>query len=90
MIKTYFKINVIGTLWQGSKATYTKTFENPPDNINSVLRGFGDFSDITDFQVIKFMEQREVVGSVKHTHETEEVITEWTLPDSQDKFWNLN
>ena len=83
---TFYKVSVVGNLWSGHKAGYSKNFTTPPDNIESVKKEFGDFESICDFQVQELTVENNWEGN-KHTRiQTDEVITEFSDETSLDYF----
>ena len=79
--QTSYIVKIVGLLWQGGKATYSKTLNHNPTELKS---HFGDFKQILDFQVTETTIVREEVGKKTTTLEVKEVITDWQYPKSED------
>ena len=88
-MNTKYKIQVIGTIWSGGVCPHEKTFDVPL-LANQVLSNFGDFSSITDYQVIKV--ESEVKAPDKLTTQfirTETIVLQWQKPESEEQYASM-
>ena len=82
---TFYKVSVVGNLWSGHKAGYSKNFTTPPDNIESVKKEFGDFETINDYQVMEVSFSYLTEGKKFITTKTQEIIKDWD--DEESRFF---
>lgn len=68
-------ISVIGTTWEGAKASYQATFDSVPDDVPS---SFGDFETVDDWRMVETsVETRQLNVTTSQTISTTTVLTDW-------------
>lgn len=78
MTKSY-TINVLGYIWQGSKATATKSFKEIPENVKGE---FGDFESLIDYEIIEETLEIKTEANKTITILTKERIKDWENEDN--------
>jgi len=80
---TFYTVKVIGILWCGSPASYSKNFTTKPETVNQVKREFGDFESITDYQVEEVSFSYISAGKKFTTIKTQEIVNDWDSEENQ-------
>jgi len=80
---TYYTVKVIGILWSGCPAAYSKNFTTKPDSNHQVKREFGDFDTLTDYQVEEVSFSYISAGKKFTTVKTQEIVKDWDSEENE-------
>lgn len=86
-MNTSYRIDVIGHLWSGPLASYSKPFKALADGWKAQ---FGDFESIEDYRVTKLEYHFKQHGPKAISTYTEEIVRNWQNEDNAMAFQEMH